>query len=179
VTRSAEISFKPLRTFFALWLCDAELVRIRLGEHENHDGGDRNVQANGKRQARNSAVHREAARSEKKNVVSTIGNATIEKDHVPGKMEGTPCAPGPSREKSCCRAVRGSRVADEKNGREREGQEHVRAMRFAIAMFDEIQSHAKPDRAQSVQERVEGRQKHPALGKISRSMTHVNPQERS
>jgi hypothetical protein len=27
-------------------------------------------------------------------------------------------------------------VADEKNGREREGQQHARAMRFPVVMFD-------------------------------------------
>src|SRR5258708_31306741 len=55
-------------------------------------------------------------------------------------------------------------VADEKKGREREGQQHARAMRFPVVMFDEIQSHAERHRAQSVQKRVEGRQKHPAPG---------------
>jgi len=61
-------------------------------------------------------------------------------------------------------------LADEKSGREREGQQHARAMRFPVVMFDEIQSHAERNRAQSVQKRVEGRQKHPAPGEVSRSM---------
>jgi hypothetical protein len=33
------------------------LVRIRLEEHENHHAGDRNVEPNGERKARDSAVH--------------------------------------------------------------------------------------------------------------------------
>jgi hypothetical protein len=52
------------------------------------------------------------------------------------------------------------------------------AMRLPVVMFDEIQSHAERHRAQSVQKRVEGRQKHPAPGEISRSMMHVQqPQQ--
>ena len=61
-------------------------------------------------------------------------------------------------------------VADEKNGRERERQQHARAMRLPVVMFDEIQSHAERNRTQSVQKRVKDRQEHPAPGEISRSM---------
>ncbi len=69
-------------------------------------------------------------------------------------------------------------VADEKNGREREGQQHARAMRFPVVIFDEIQSHAERNRARSVQKRVEGRQEHPAPGEISQIMMHVQqPQQ--
>jgi hypothetical protein len=69
-------------------------------------------------------------------------------------------------------------VADEKDGREREGQQHARAMRFLVAMFDEVQSHAQRNRAQSVQKGVKRRQKHPAPGEVSRSTMHVQePQQ--
>jgi len=69
-------------------------------------------------------------------------------------------------------------VADEKDGRERESQQHAPAMRFPAVMFDEIQSHAERNRAQSVQKRVKGRQKHPAPGEISRSTMDVQqPQQ--
>ena len=69
-------------------------------------------------------------------------------------------------------------VADEKDGREREGQQHARAMRFPAVMFDEIQSHAERNRAQSVQKRVKGWQKHPTPCEISRSMMDVQqPQQ--
>jgi len=47
-----------------------------------------------------------------------------------------------------------------------------------FVVFDEIQSDAERNRAQSVQKRVEGRQKHPAADEISRSMMHVQqPQQ--
>jgi hypothetical protein len=64
-------------------------------------------------------------------------------------------------------------VADEKNGRECEGQKHARTMRFPVVMFDEIESHAEYNCAQSIQKRVEGWQKHPATCEISGSMMHV------
>jgi len=44
-------------------------------------------------------------------------------------------------------------VADEKDGREREGQQHARAMGVLVTMFDEIQPH----RAQSRTIRSEAR----------------------
>ena len=69
-------------------------------------------------------------------------------------------------------------VADEKSGRERESQQHACAMRLDVVMFDEIQAHAERDGAQSVQKRVEGRQKHPPPGETSRCMMQVQqPQQ--
>jgi len=64
-------------------------------------------------------------------------------------------------------------VADEKNGREREGQQHARAMGVLVTMFDEIQPHTERNRARPVQKRVEGRKKHPASGEISGGMMHI------
>src|SRR5579864_6261628 len=70
-------------------------------------------------------------------------------------------------------------VADKKSGREDEGQQHARAMRFAVVMFDEIQPHAESKRTQSVENRVEGRQKHPAPSEIGGGMMNVEqPQEK-
>jgi hypothetical protein len=54
----------------------------------------------------------------------------------------------------------------------------VEKTKYWPGVFSEIQSHAERNRAQSVQKRVEGRQKHPAPGEISRSMMHVQqPQQ--
>ena len=69
-------------------------------------------------------------------------------------------------------------VANEEEGGEREGQEHAGAMRLLIAMLNEIQAYAERSRAQSVEGRIKGRQKHPAPSKIGRSMVQVEqPQE--
>ena len=68
-------------------------------------------------------------------------------------------------------------VADEKSEREREGQQHARAMRFPIVMLDEIQAGAERNSAQSVQKRIEGRQEHPSADEISGRMMDVEQPE--
>jgi hypothetical protein len=99
-----------------------DLVRIRLEERENHHAGDRNVEPDGERQACDSAVHRESTRQREKNVVSTIGRATMERITWLAKMERysvrTGPRPGKNRVAVQCMV---HDVADEKNGREREG----------------------------------------------------------
>ena len=59
-------------------------VRIRLEEHENHHAGDRNVEPNGERQARDSAVHREPARQREKQRREHHRQRDDGKDYVAG-----------------------------------------------------------------------------------------------
>lgn len=69
-------------------------------------------------------------------------------------------------------------VADQKDSRESESHKHARAMRGPIVPFDEIESQAKSDRAQSIQQSVKGRQKRIASLKISRNRVHIHqPQQ--
>jgi len=64
-------------------------------------------------------------------------------------------------------------VADQEYGREREGQQHARAMCFSVAVLDVIQPHAERCGAKCVQHRVESRQKRPPRGEISRCVMEV------
>ena len=168
----------------ALWIDLATtrpgLVRIRFEEHENHDSGDRNVEPNRKRKACDSAVHREPARQREKERREHHRQRDDGKDYVAGqngKVQRAHRAVAGKNRVAMQRVVHD--VADEKNRREREGQQHAGAMRFPVVMFDKIQSHAECNGAQSIQKRVEGRQKHPAPGEIRRSMMHVQqPQQK-
>src|SRR6266403_1709823 len=60
------------------------LVRIGLEEHENHDASDRNVEPNGEREARDSAVHREPTRQRKKERREHHRQRDDGKDYVAG-----------------------------------------------------------------------------------------------
>jgi hypothetical protein len=134
------------------------LVDVRLEEHEDHHAGDRNVEPDGERPACDSAVHREAARQREEECRQHYRQRDDGKDDVAGQ-NGKVQRPH--------RAVTGKYrvpvqrmvhdVADQKNGGEREGQQHARAMCFLVAMLDEIQSDAQRNRTQPVQHRVECR----------------------
>jgi len=82
------------------------LVCVGLEEHENDHAGERNVKPDGEGEARDAAVHGEAAVREKKNVVSTIGRATMERITWLAKMEryNVRTAPWPGKIVSPCSA---------------------------------------------------------------------------
>jgi hypothetical protein len=63
---------------------NTRLVDIYLEEHEDHYAGDRNVQPNGERQARDSAVHREPARQREKECREHHRQSDDGKGHMAG-----------------------------------------------------------------------------------------------
>ena len=143
-------------------------VNVRFEEDENDHAGDRYVQPNRKRQAGDSAVHCEPARQREKERRQHHRQRDDREDHVTdqnGKVQTAHRAVSGKDRVAVQSMVHD--VADEKNRREGEGQQHACAMGSPTVMFDEIQSHAECNRTQSVQKSVEGRQKHPAPGKIS------------
>jgi hypothetical protein len=156
-----------------------KLIRVGLKEHENHDAGDRNVKPNGKCEARDAAVHGEAAGEREKECGEDHGQRDDGKNDVAGQNAEIKRADRAVAGKNCVTVQSVVHdVADQKSGRERESYEHAIAMRFLVPMFDEIKSHAKRDGAQSVQERVQGRKEHPSPGKIGRGVMHVEqPQQ--
>ena len=60
------------------------LVRVRLEEHENHHAGDRNIEPDGERPPRDSAVHGEPARQGEKERREHHRQRDYGKDYVAG-----------------------------------------------------------------------------------------------
>lgn len=158
----------------------APLVGEGLEEHEHHHARDRNVEPDGKRPPRDSAVHREPACQREKKSYQHHGQRDDGKEDVAGqdgKVQRAHRAVAWENRIAVQSVVHD--IADEKYGREGEGQQHAQAVSFPVSMLDEIKSQAKRHRAQSVQQRVEGRQEHPAPGEIRRSAVHVQqPQQK-
>jgi len=154
------------------------LVRIGPQEHEHRNSSDRNVEPYRVRPARNSAVHREPARQREKECGEDHGQSDDRKNYVAGQngkvQHAHGAVAGKNRVAVQCMV---DDVTHEKSGREPEGQQHARAMGFPVVMFDEIQARAERNGAQSVQKRIERRQKHPPPGEISRRMMHVEQPE--
>ena len=156
-----------------------DLVRVHLKKREDHHAGDRDIEPDGKGDNRDAAVQGEAAGQREKECGEHHGQGDDGEDNVAGqdgKVERAHRAVAGENRIAVQRVAHD--VADEKRGREDEGQQHAGAMSIAVTMFDEIQAHAKSSRAEAVEQGVEGGQKHPAAGEIGRSVMHVKqPQQ--
>src|ERR1700730_7065637 len=113
---------------------------VDLVQHEVDDYvGDGDVEPDRKREARDSAMHSEAAGQREKKRGEHHGQGDNGKDDVDGQdgqVRGAHRAVTGENRVAVQRVVHD--VTDKKNGREYEGKQHAGAMRFPVVMFDKI-----------------------------------------